>query len=153
MFPFQIWWFIPESFGHHLIMSGSILGCTHGLQTLVEEIAFTSRPKIKSQSQIFRYGQSIFCLPHRTNFSYIFDFCLHWVSIVRGCTDAWYYTHTKNHDDFGRVILSTFHIICLVNITDIVHIEYIVQHGQSSFLFSCICTFLQNILLSIEINC
>ena len=57
-FPFQIWWFIPESFGHHLIMSGSILGCT----------------------------------------------------------DAWYYTHTKNHDDFGRVILSTFHnISCKYN--------------------------------------
>ena len=40
------------------------------------------QPKIQSQSQIFRYGQSIFCLPHRPNFSYVFDLCLHWVSVV-----------------------------------------------------------------------
>ena len=31
----------------------------HGLRTPGEEIAFTARPKIKSQSQIFRYGLSI----------------------------------------------------------------------------------------------
>ena len=49
-----------------------------------EEIAFTARPKIQSQSQIFRYGGSILCLPHRPNFSDIFDLCLHWVSVVRG---------------------------------------------------------------------
>ena len=30
------------------------------------------------------YGLSIFCLPHRPNFSDIFDLCLHWVSVVRG---------------------------------------------------------------------
>ena len=56
----------------------------HGLRTPGEEIAFTARPKIQSQSQIFRYGGSIFCLPHRPNFSDIFDLCLHWVSVVRG---------------------------------------------------------------------
>ena len=55
----------------------------HGLRTPREEIAFTARPKIQSQSQIFRYGGSIFCLPHRPNFSDIFDLCLHWVSVVR----------------------------------------------------------------------
>ena len=49
-----------------------------------EEIVFTVRPKIHSHSQIFRYGQSIFCLPHRPNFSDIFDVCPHWVSVVRG---------------------------------------------------------------------
>ena len=38
---------------------------THGLQTLGEEIAFTARLKINSQSQIFWYCQSIFCLPHQ----------------------------------------------------------------------------------------
>ena len=37
-------------------------------------------------AQIFRYGGSIFCLPHRPIFSDIFDLCLHWVSIVRGLT-------------------------------------------------------------------
>ena len=56
---------------------------THGLRTPREEIAFTARPKIHSHSQIFRYGGSIFCLPHRPNFSDIFDLCLHWVSVVR----------------------------------------------------------------------
>ena len=48
----------------------------HGLRTPREEIAFTARPKILSQSQIF-------CLPHQPNFSDIFDLCLHWVSVVR----------------------------------------------------------------------
>ena len=55
----------------------------HGLRTPREEIAFTAWPKIQSQSQIFRYGGSIFCLPHRPKFSDIFDLCLHWVSVVR----------------------------------------------------------------------
>ena len=55
----------------------------HRLRTPREETAFTARPKINSQSQIFRYGQSIFCLPHRPNFSDFFDLCLHWVSVVR----------------------------------------------------------------------
>ena len=36
----------------------------------------------------FRYGQSIFCLPHWPNFSDIFDLCFHWVSVVRVC-DYW----------------------------------------------------------------
>ena len=49
-----------------------------------EEIVFTARPKINSQSQNFRYGCSIICLPHRPKFSDFFDLCLHWVSIVRG---------------------------------------------------------------------
>ena len=45
--------------------------------------------------QIFRYGRSIFCVPHRPNFSDIFDLCLHWVSVVRGSghtvIDWWYH--------------------------------------------------------------
>ena len=40
----------------------------HGLRTPREEIAFTARPKIHSHSQIFSYGGSIFCLPHRPIF-------------------------------------------------------------------------------------
>ena len=60
----------------------------HGLRTPREEIAFTARPKIQSQSQIFRYGRSIFCLPHQPNFSHIVDLCLHWVSVVRGLYQA-----------------------------------------------------------------
>ena len=43
----------------------------------------TARPKIKSQSQIYGYGRSIFCLPHRPKSLGFFGLCLHWVSIVR----------------------------------------------------------------------
>ena len=55
----------------------------HRLRTPGEEITFTARPKIKSQSQILRYGRSIFCLPHRPKNSDFFDLCPHWVSVVR----------------------------------------------------------------------
>ena len=63
---------------------GSLFGFNHGLRMPREEIAFTAWPKYQSQSQIFRQAQSIFCLPHRPNFSDIFDLCLYWVSVVRG---------------------------------------------------------------------
>ena len=55
----------------------------HGLRTPGEKIAFTAQPKIQSQSQVLRYGQRIFCLPHRPKFSDFFELCLHWVSVVR----------------------------------------------------------------------
>ena len=45
----------------------------HRLQMPGEEIPFTARAKIKSQSQIYRYGPSIFCLPHRPKISGAFD--------------------------------------------------------------------------------
>ena len=60
----------------------------HGLRTPREEIAFTARPKIQSQSQISRYGGSIFCLPHRPNFSDVFDLCHYWLSVVRAYAHA-----------------------------------------------------------------
>ena len=63
--------------------------CIHGLRTPREETAFTARPKIQSQSQIFRYGGSIFRLPHPPNFSDIFDLCLHWVSVVHAVKHCW----------------------------------------------------------------
>ena len=59
----------------------------HELRTPGEEIVFTARPKINSQSQISRYGQSIFCLPYRPKFSDFFDLWLHWVSVVRDLDD------------------------------------------------------------------
>ena len=55
----------------------------HGLRTPGEEIGFTAWPKIKSQSQIYRYDRSIFCLPHQPKISGFFDLCLHWVFAVR----------------------------------------------------------------------
>ena len=60
----------------------------HGLRTPGEENAFTARPKINSQSQVFRYGRSIFCLPHRPKFSDFFDLCLHLVSVVRAISQS-----------------------------------------------------------------
>ena len=64
----------------HLLLD-TYLGCrpgilnihNHGLRTPGEEIAITAWPKIHSQSQIFRYGRSIFCLPHQPKFSDFFD--------------------------------------------------------------------------------
>ena len=63
-----------------LALSQFLLDITanHGLRTPGDEIPFTTRPKIKSQSQIYMYGQSIFCLPHRPKISGYFDLCLHW---------------------------------------------------------------------------
>ena len=61
-----------------------LIGQIHELRMPREEIAFTARTKLQSQSHFFRYGHSIFCLPHRPNFSYIFDLYFHWVSVVRG---------------------------------------------------------------------
>ena len=60
----------------------------HELRTHGEEIAFTARPKIHSHSQIFWYGQSLFCLPHRPKLSGFFDLCLHWVSVVRALKEC-----------------------------------------------------------------
>ena len=59
----------------------------HGLKTLREEIALTARPKIQSQSQIFRYGRSIFCLPHWPNF---IDYWFYWFMPSLGVHSPWY---------------------------------------------------------------
>ena len=77
--------YIPYAPHYNLLLNTN----HHGLRTPREEIAFTARPKTQSQSQIFRYGGSIFCLPHRPNFSDIFDLCLHWVFVVR-VWDLWF---------------------------------------------------------------
>ena len=69
-------------------IKNALFSFLHGLRTPREEISFTARPKIQSQSQIFRYGGSIFCLPHWPKFSDIFDLCLHWVSVVRDYEQA-----------------------------------------------------------------
>ena len=81
----------------------------HGLRMPREEIAFTERPKIQSQSQIFRYGRSIFCLPHRPKISDFFDLCLQWMSVVRGVnhgqTGPAYLLTVKQHDNDNHKIL------------------------------------------------
>ena len=78
-------WFCQNK-SEFIVLSGEQLCFVHGLQMPREEIAITAPSKIQSKSQIFRYGRSIFCLPHRPNFSDIFDLCLHWVSVVRAVT-------------------------------------------------------------------
>ena len=68
--------------------STNIYTIYHGLRTPGEEIAFTAQLKIHSQSNIFKYGRSIFCLPPRPKFSDFFDLCLHLVSVVRDKNDS-----------------------------------------------------------------
>ena len=68
----------------------------HGLRTPSEEILVTARPKIHSHSQIFRYGQSIFCLPHRPDCSDIFDLCLHWMSVARAFKQSSSFFHQRS---------------------------------------------------------
>ena len=75
---FQSFW--PLFYGILETALGFFFSPVHGLRTPREEIAFTA---LQSQSQNFRYGRSIVCLPHQPNFSDIFDLCLHWVSVVR----------------------------------------------------------------------
>ena len=60
----------------------------HILRTPREEIAFTAWPKIHFHSQIFRYDQSIFCLPHRPNISDSFNFCLHLLGVCSPCQNV-----------------------------------------------------------------
>ena len=64
------------------------------LWTPGEKITFTAQQKIKSQSQIYSYGGSIFCLPNRLKFSGFFDLCLHWVSVLRVLI---YYKHLEDY--------------------------------------------------------
>ena len=45
--------------------------------------SLSTRSKINSHFQSFRYGRSILCLPHWPKFLDFFDLCLHWVSVVR----------------------------------------------------------------------
>ena len=78
---------------------------THGLRTPDKEIAFTAHPQIKSQSQIFRYGLSIFRLPHRPKISDLFDLSLHWVSVVHDLTHAhWNYIILRSSVLKGPVV-------------------------------------------------
>ena len=84
----------------------------HGLWTPGEEMAFTEWPKIQSQSRIFRYGRSVFCLPHRPKFSDFFDLCLHWVSVVHELIQ----TTNTNLESLQRFFcLSTFWVRYKVN--------------------------------------
>jgi hypothetical protein len=53
----------------------------HGLGTPGGEITFTARLKLTPTPKIFRYGQSIFILPHQPKFSDFFE--IHGVSGVR----------------------------------------------------------------------
>ena len=58
---------------YQAICKENLFGIMHGLRTPGEEIAFTARRKSTPTPKIFRYGRSIFCLPHRPNFSDSFE--------------------------------------------------------------------------------
>ena len=87
-------------------------GVKHGLRMPDEEIIFTARTKIHSHFQIFRYGRSIFCLPHWPNFSDIFEFCLHWVSIVRGVDYQFIFASIK--PKYAKVLVRLVSVFILV---------------------------------------
>ena len=76
------------------------------LENVINQVQI-ARPKIKSQSQIYRYGRSIFCLPHRPKISGFFDLCVHWVSVVRGVVTSTNEgtTHVSQHSE-GNLIMS-----------------------------------------------
>ena len=62
---------------------GRLVRKSPSLQNMLWPYLKTARPKINSQSQIFRYGRSIFLLPHRPKFSDLFDLWVYLVSVVR----------------------------------------------------------------------
>ena len=78
------------------ILKANFIYLRHRLRMPSEEIAFTARPKIKSQSQIYRYGQSIFYLPHRPKISGFFDLCLHWVVLATPARTHYFYCNVRN---------------------------------------------------------
>ena len=100
----ETYWINPSF--NNFVSFASILS-KHGLRTPREKIPFTAQPKIHSHSQIFRYGRSIFCLPHRPNFSDIFDLCLHWVFVVRVSKYRYYKLQTikmSTHLPTGKIV-------------------------------------------------
>ena len=89
---------------------------------LISRQCSTARQKIQSQFQIFRYGRSIFCLPHWPNFSDIFDLCHHWVSIVRALNPI-FEGQTRLSNGFFIKILA----LCTVSIQErikMVRVQY-----------------------------
>jgi hypothetical protein len=90
----------------------------HGLRMPREDTFFTARLKIQSQSQIFRYGRSIFSLPHRPNFSGIFDLCLHWVSVVRELNHVETSEHVcpNGSERINFFFPSCVHFLCVLNV-------------------------------------
>ena len=110
-----------------------------------EEIAFPVQPKIHSHSQIFRYGQSIFCLPHRPNFSDIFDLCPHWVSVV--CDSAQCNVKCKVQHFYEGIFLDFYKdcsswykiitniIMALLSLEQLLRVVFVI----SSYPFICFC--------------
>ena len=90
---------------------------SHGLRTPREEIAFTAMPKIQSQSQTFRYGRSIFCLSHRTNFPDSFHLCLYRVSVVRDANDLNWKEKCSRPKYLSRVMIIAINASAQIKVT------------------------------------
>ena len=74
---------VTHVFAYRINYWPSISACSWTTDARWKNCLFTALPKIKSQSHFFRYGRSIFCLPHRPKISEFLDLCLHWVFVVR----------------------------------------------------------------------
>ena len=68
-------------------------------------------------SKIFRYGRSIFCLPHQPKISDFFDLCLHWVSVVRATARALYVASKMVRDlqAFRKIFVLKYLIVDFLN--------------------------------------
>ena len=73
-----------------LLFKGNEYETLHRILTPSEEIAFTAQPKINSNSQVLRYGRSIFCLPHWPKIS-VFWF---------GVRSQWNFKSTRDYAKF-----------------------------------------------------
>ena len=69
----------PQPAGKETNVQITDYGCPERKYSSVLGQKFTPIPKF-----LGTYGRSIFCLPHRPNFSDLFELCLHWVSVVYG---------------------------------------------------------------------
>ena len=78
--PLLVWVQFSLDYRTHAIITRGLYTFYHWLWTPREDSLPCTAEKIQSQSQIFRYGQSIFCLPHRPIFSDFIALWLHWVS-------------------------------------------------------------------------
>ena len=129
----SIWILVGKQYIGNLTMTIFYsFGLPHGLRTPREDIAFTAQPKIQSQSQIFRYNRSIFCLPHLPKFSDVFDLCLYWVSVGCGLPKC----AIVHRAHLLPTPLPNRWILSVIQIRSIWHFTYVCRNQIPTYIFS-----------------